>query len=109
VVKEEKKEKMKTYPVKGEKIVYMSDEEMEREVSKWYHPKWLARYIGGYCTPSGKTIYIKESRKGDEKLLIHERGHLLGYSHTLFPTIMFPSWAGRLFNTYFPYKRRNMK
>ena len=93
---------MKQYPVEGEKIYILSDEEMLREVSRWYKPKWMARFIGGYCTPSDKCIYIKESRKGDVRLLSHERGHLRGYNHTWLPTLMFPSWIGRLFNKYYP-------
>ena len=93
---------MKEYQVKGEEIIYLSDEDMLREVSKWYKPKWMARFIGGYCTPSNKCIYIKESRKGDVKLLAHERGHLLGFKHTWLPTLMFPSWIGRILNRYDP-------
>jgi hypothetical protein len=93
---------MINYPVDGEKIIIISNEEMEKEVSKWYKPKWMARYIGGYCTPTNKTIYIKESRRGDIKLLNHERGHLRGYNHTWYPTLMFPSWFGRVFNKYYP-------
>jgi hypothetical protein len=91
---------MKQYPMEGEKIAYLSDEEMKRTVARWYKPKWMARFIGGYCIPSMKLIYIKESRKGDMKLLNHERGHLRGYGHTWLPTLMFPSWVGRLFNRY---------
>ena len=99
---------MKTYPVEGEKIIILSDEEMVREVSRWYKPKCLAKYIGGYCTPSNKTIYIKESRKGDIKLLNHERGHLRGFNHTWHLTLMFPSWVGRWFNSYYPpYKKED--
>jgi hypothetical protein len=94
-------------PVEGETLIILSDNEMEKEVSKWYKPRFLAKYIGGYCTPSTKTIYIKESRKHDMKLLAHERGHLLGFNHTWMPTIMHASWAGRWFNTYYPYKRRD--
>jgi hypothetical protein len=93
---------MREYPVKGEKIVYLSDADMLKEVSKWYKPKWMTRFIGGYCTPSNLCIYIKESRKGDIKLLNHERGHLRGFGHTWYPTLMFPSWVGRILNKYFP-------
>ena len=93
---------MKQHPVEGEKIVYMSDEEMKRTVERFYTPKWMARFIGGFCTPSNKVIYIKESRKGDVRLLNHERGHLLGFKHTWLPTLMFPSWIGRIFNKYYP-------
>ena len=100
---------LKEYPVEGEKIYYLSDEEMERTVKKWYKPKFLAKYIGGYCTPSNKCIYIRESRRLDVKLLNHERGHLRGYNHTWFPSLMFPSWVGRWFNNYFPPYSGNYK
>lgn len=91
---------MKNYTVKGETIFIITDKEMLKRVSEWYKPKWLARYIGGYCTPTNKTIYIKESRKNDIKLINHERGHLRDYKHTLLPTLMFPAWPGRFFNFY---------
>ena len=93
---------LKDYPVEGEQVIYMSDAAMLAEVSKWYKPKWMARFIGGYCTPSNKMIHIKLSRRKDMKLLNHERGHLQGYKHTWMPSIMFPSWIGRLVNSYFP-------
>lgn len=95
---------LKNEPVEGENIVILTDKEMLDEVSNWYNPKWMSRYIGGYCTPSNKTIYIKESRKGDIKLLAHERGHLRGFEHTSYPTIMFFSRLGRWFDTYYPYE-----
>jgi len=91
---------LKEYPVKGEIVTYMTDKAMLEEVSKWYKPKWMARFIGGYCTPTNMKIYIKLSRQGDIKLLNHERGHLRGYKHTFLPTLMFPSWIGRILNRY---------
>jgi lipoate synthase len=94
------------YPIEGETLVYLSDKEMLDEVSKWYKPKWMSKYIGGYCTPSNKHIYIKESRKYDDFLLAHERGHLCGFGHTWMPTIMFPSYIGRILYIYYPYKRK---
>ena len=94
---------MKEYPIKGEKVSYVSDERMGAILG--YMPKWKRKLIGGCVFVNTKEIYIRESRRGDKKLLAHERGHLLGFSHILFPSLMFPSWVGRLFNTYYPYKR----
>ena len=91
---------LEEYPVEGEVVIFLCDKDMLEKVSKWYKPKWLAKYIGGYCTPSNKHIYIKISRMYDVKLLNHERGHLRGYRHTWKPNLMFPSWVGRLFNKY---------
>jgi hypothetical protein len=96
----------KEYPVKGEIIAYMTDAEMLGIVSKWYKPKCLAKYIGGYCIPSMKLIYIKDSRKGDVKLLNHERGHLRGFNHVLYPTLMNATWVFRWINSYYPYRRK---
>lgn len=90
------------FPVKEEEIYYLSKEEMERRVKKWYRPKWMARFIGGYCIPEDKCIYIKESRRNDIRLLNHERGHLMGYSHTVYPTLMASSWVYRWLNRYYP-------
>jgi hypothetical protein len=93
-------------PVEGEEIIYLDDEEFTNKLVYQYgYNRVKAHLTGGFCFPVTKLIFIRESRRGDEKLLIHERGHLLGYSHTLFPTIMFPSWIGRIFNTYWPYRR----
>ena len=96
---------MKDYPAEGEKIVYLSDDDFTYNLVMIYgYNRLRARLIGGYCFPDFKAIYIRESRRGDIKLLNHERGHLRGYSHTCYPTLMNPSWAGMIFNSYFPYK-----
>lgn len=58
---------------------------------------WFKRaFLGGYCYPSTKEIYIRESRCSDMKLLCHERGHLRGLKHTWKPGyLMFPYMVGR--------------
>ena len=91
--------KLKQYPVKGEKIHIVPDKELTERMLI-YGWRWKSKYIGGYSYPGKKEIYIKESRRGDVKLLNHERGHLRGYRHTWLPTLMFPSWVGRIFNRY---------
>lgn len=93
---------MKDCPVKGEEITYLSKKEMIRRIMTWGWPKWRASLIGGYCTPSNKKIYIRMDRKDDVKLLNHERGHLRGYNHTWYPTLMASSWAYRWLNRYHP-------
>jgi len=91
---------MKEYPVKGEKITYLSDSEINQIGIKAGLPLWRAKLIGGWGEYPGTRIWIRESRRGDVKLLNHERGHLRGYHHTWLPTLMFPSWVGRIFNRY---------
>lgn len=91
---------MKQYPMKGEKIFYVSGERMDAILG--YMPKWRRKLIGGCVFVKTKEIYIREKRRGDVKLLNHERGHLRGYKHTWYPTLMFPSWIGRVLNRYFP-------
>jgi len=93
---------LKHYPVEGEKVFYLTDEAFTFGLQIFGYPKWKAKLIGGYALSSRKEIYIKESRRGDVKLLNHERGHLRGYQHTWLPTLMFPSWLGRIFNRYNP-------
>ena len=90
---------MKQYPVKGEKIHYLKDSDMNFLLEQYY-PKWKAKLIGGCVFVERKEVYIREKRRGDIKLLNHERGHLRGYNHTWYPTLMFPSWIGRIFNRY---------
>lgn len=92
---------MKNYPVKGEKIYYLRDSDMNFLVEQ-YTPKWKAKLIGGCVFVARKEIYIREKRRGDIKLLNHERGHIRGYRHTWYPTLMFPSWIGRILNRYSP-------
>jgi len=92
--------KLKEYPVKGEKIFYLKDEDFTFTLEAFGYPTWKAKLIGGYALSSRKEIYIRESRRGDVMLLNHERGHLRGYKHTFLPTLMFPSWVGRLLNRY---------
>ena len=96
---------LKEYPVKGETIIFVEDKEFVKRC-KSYGFGWKSKYIGGYCFPKTKKIYIKISRMHDKVLLAHERGHLCGFPHTKFPTIMFPSWIGRIFHTYYPFKRK---
>ena len=91
---------MMEYPVKGEKITYVSNERMDSILE--FMPSWRRRLIGGCVFVSTKEIFIRERRRGDVKLLNHERGHIRGYKHTCLPTLMFPSWIGRLFNRYHP-------
>lgn len=91
----------KEYPVKDERIYYISDKEITRKMVS-YGWGWKSKYIGGYCFPRTKEIFIRESRRGDVKLLNHERGHLRGYKHTWLPTLMASSWVYRWFNQYFP-------
>lgn len=93
---------MKEYPVKGEKIKYVSDEEMNDMLVSYRWPLWRAKLIGGVVFVTSKQIIIREKRRGDIKLLNHERGHLRGYNHTWMPTLMFPSWIGRILNRYSP-------
>ena len=96
-------DKMKEYPVKGEKIIYLNDADFTERLNMYEgYPLWKCKVIGGYCFPGIKQIFIRESRRGDMKLLNHERGHLRGYKHTWYPTLMFPSWIGRFFNRYYP-------
>lgn len=92
--------KKKQYPVKGETITYVSDERMDAILG--YMPKWRRKLIGGCVFVESKEIYIREKRRGDIKLLNHERGHLRGYNHTWYPTLMHPSWIGRILNRYYP-------
>jgi hypothetical protein len=94
-------------PIKEEEIIYLEDEEFtDKLVYQYGYNRLKARLIGGFCFPVTKLIYIRESRRYDEKLLKHERGHVRGkFGHTWFPSIMFPSWIGRIFNTYWPYRR----
>lgn len=97
---------MKGYPVKGEKITYLKDSDMDFLMEQ-YVPKWKAKLIGGCVFVARKDIFIREKRRGDIKLLNHERGHIRGYNHTWYPTLMFPSWIGRIFNRYNPpYKEK---
>jgi hypothetical protein len=94
---------MKHYPVKGEKIHILSDEEFTNKlVFQYGYKRWRARLMGGFALPTLKEIYIRVSRREDVKLLNHERGHLRGYNHTWLLTLMFPSWIGRIFNRYDP-------
>ena len=90
---------IKEYPVKGEKVFILPDVELTYNMKMF---GWGIRsyFIGGYVWVREKKIFIKESRKDDIKLLNHERGHLRGYGHTWKPTLMFPSWIGRIFNRY---------
>ena len=88
------------YPVKGEKIEYVSDEKMDDILC--FLPKWKRKLIGGCVFVESKRIYIREKRRDDIKLLNHERGHIRGYKHTWLPTLMFPSWIGRILNRYNP-------
>lgn len=90
----------KEYPLEGEKIVILSDKEFTKKGQSYGWSNLKAKLIGGFCFPETKEIFIRESRKYDIKLLNHERGHLRGYNHTWLPTLMFPSWIGRLFNKY---------
>lgn len=86
-----------------EKIIYLEDGEFtDMLVNRYDYPCWKARLIGGFCFTDTKEIFIRESRRGDIKLLNHERGHLRGFRHTLYPTLMFFSWIGRWFNSYYP-------
>ena len=93
--------KTKHYPVEGERVIYLPDACFtEKLVFQYNYPRWKAKLTGGFALSALKEIYIRESRRDDIKLLNHERGHLRGYKHTWHPTLMFPSWIGRIFNTY---------
>ena len=91
---------LREYPVKGEKIFVISDAEFTAKGKTYGWSNLKAKLIGGFCFPHSKEIYIRESRKLDVKLLNHERGHLRGFKHTWYPTLMFPSWVGRWINRY---------
>ena len=91
---------LKEYPVKGEKVFVIPNRTLEKSMKGFGWNILKRRLTGGYCFPDSMEIYIRESRKSDIKLLNHERGHLRGYKHTWRPTLMFPSWIGRLFNSY---------
>lgn len=93
---------MREYPVKGEIVTYLSKENMVSRLISFGHPKWKAKLIGGYCFPHNKTIFIRLDRIKDIRLLNHERGHLMGYSHTWRPTLMASSWVYRWINRYYP-------
>lgn len=87
----------------NEILIYLSDAAFtDKLVIEYGYKRWRAKLIGGFALPSLKEIYIRESRRDDEKLLKHERGHLRGYGHTWYPTLMFPSWIGRILNSYDP-------
>lgn len=87
----------------NEIIYYLSDKMFtDKLVTQYGYKRWRAKLIGGFALAPLKEIYIRESRRGDVKLLNHERGHLQGYGHTYFPTLMFPSWIGRILNRYNP-------
>ena len=92
--------KLIEYPVKDEKIFYDKESEITRVLVSYGYPTWKAKLIGGYAFFRANEIHIRESRKGDIKLLNHERGHLRGFKHAWLPTLMFPSWIGRIFNRY---------
>lgn len=68
-------------PVEGEKVFLLSEEEFKEET---YVAERLYRklFLGGYCFRHNKTIFIREKRRFDIKLLCHERGHLRGMGHT---------------------------
>ena len=89
--------------VEGESIMYLARKEMYKRLRRFGYSRLKSYLTGGYCFPATKRIYIRNDRKNDIKLLAHERGHLLGFTHTVYPTIMFFSWVGRWFNTYYPY------
>ena len=90
----------KEYPVKGEKIHILSDADLTAKIMAYGRPKWRAKIIGGYCTPSSMDIYVRESRKDDIKLINHERGHLRGYNHKKYFGLMASCGLWRWFNYY---------
>ena len=82
--------------VKGEELYILPDVEFVclpyMNTQGWFKNAFL----GGFCFPSEKTIFIRESRTWDKKLLCHERGHLRGLKHTWKPGyLMFPYMIGR--------------
>lgn len=91
-----------TYYVEGENIRIVSDKTLTHKLVLHGYPKSKAKLIGGFCYPDTKEIFIRESRKDDIKLRNHERGHLMGFKHTLYPTIMASSWVYRWFNVFYP-------
>ena len=93
---------MEEYPVKGEIVTYLSKEEMIKRLSVGGCSRFRASLIGGYCYPHNKTIFIRIDRKNNIRLLNHERGHLRGYNHTWYPTLMASSWVYRWLNKFYP-------
>ena len=90
----------KDFKLDGEKIHILSDEELTEKIMAYGRPRWRAKLIGGYCTPTSMDIYIRESRKHDIKLLNHERGHLKGYKHKIYFGLMASCSLWRWFNYY---------
>ena len=65
-------------------------------------PLWRRKIIRGFVVfdPNNRLstyeIYIKKGTKiGRDMLIKHEIGHVLGYEHTWYPTIMNPTWLFR--------------
>ena len=82
--------------VSGEKVYYVNENDFMKLEYMEKQPWYKKLFLGGYCYPSSKIIYIRWSRRHDLKLLCHERGHLKGWKHTWIPGyIMFPYWVGR--------------
>lgn len=53
----------------------------------WMDDIWYGRFIRGYCDRRENKIYINKdafyfSKADKRKLIFHEIGHLLGFSHT---------------------------
>lgn len=81
--------------VEGEYLHVLNEEAWAKNS---YVAKSLYRkmFLGGFCRPGSKNIYIRESREYDGKLLCHERGHLRGLMHTWkLGYLMFPYSLGR--------------